>query len=69
MFCQNGGTGYAIEFSGSTIQSLSIEGRMTLCNMAIEAGSRCGMAFINGNHHFRRSAPSNLGLNIAGFET
>jgi 3-isopropylmalate/(R)-2-methylmalate dehydratase large subunit len=35
-----GGTGYAIEFSGSTIQSLSIEGRMTLCNMAIEAGSR-----------------------------
>ncbi len=42
-----GGTGYAIEFSGSTIQSLSIEGRMTLCNMAIEAGSRCGMVAVD----------------------
>jgi 3-isopropylmalate/(R)-2-methylmalate dehydratase large subunit len=38
-----GGTGYAIEFAGSTIRSLSMEGRMTLCNMAIEAGARAGM--------------------------
>ena len=38
-----GGTGYAIEFSGSTIRGLSMEGRMTLCNMAIEAGARAGM--------------------------
>ncbi|MGO8755371.1 MAG: 3-isopropylmalate dehydratase large subunit [Gallionellaceae bacterium] len=38
-----GGTGYAIEFSGSSIRSLSMEGRMTLCNMAIEAGARAGM--------------------------
>ncbi len=38
-----GGTGYAIEFAGSTIRSLSMEGRMTLCNMAIEAGARVGM--------------------------
>ena len=38
-----GGTGYAIEFVGSTIRSLSMEGRMTLCNMAIEAGARAGM--------------------------
>ena len=38
-----GGTGYAIEFSGTSIQSLSMEGRMTLCNMAIEAGSRVGL--------------------------
>lgn len=38
-----GGTGYAIEFGGSTIQNLSIEGRMTVCNMAIEAGARSGM--------------------------
>ncbi len=37
------GTGYVIEFSGSTIRSLSMEGRMTLCNMAIEAGARAGM--------------------------
>ncbi|CAC9499097.1 3-isopropylmalate dehydratase large subunit (EC 4.2.1.33) [uncultured Gammaproteobacteria bacterium] len=42
-----GGTGYAIEFSGSTIENLSIEGRMTLCNMAIEAGSRCGMIAVD----------------------
>ncbi|WND03538.1 3-isopropylmalate dehydratase large subunit [Temperatibacter marinus] len=38
-----GGTGYAIEYSGSAIRSLSMEGRMTLCNMSIEAGARTGM--------------------------
>ena len=38
-----GGTGYAVEFAGSTISALSMEGRMTLCNMAIEAGARAGM--------------------------
>ena len=38
-----GGTGYTIEFAGSTIQALSMEGRMTLCNMAIEAGARAGL--------------------------
>ena len=38
-----GGTGFAIEFAGSTIRALSMEGRMTLCNMAIEAGARAGM--------------------------
>ena len=38
-----GGTGYAIEFAGSTIRALSMEARMTLCNMAIEAGARAGM--------------------------
>ena len=38
-----GGIGYAIEFAGSTIRSLSMEGRMTVCNMAIEAGARAGM--------------------------
>ncbi len=38
-----GGTGYAIEFAGQAIRDLSIEGRMTLCNMAIEAGARAGM--------------------------
>ncbi|AYQ57167.1 3-isopropylmalate dehydratase large subunit [Bathymodiolus thermophilus thioautotrophic gill symbiont] len=42
-----GGTGYAIEFTGSTIQNLSIEGRMTLCNMAIEAGARVGMVAVD----------------------
>jgi 3-isopropylmalate/(R)-2-methylmalate dehydratase large subunit len=39
----SGGTGYAIEFAGETIRSLSMEGRMTLCNMAIEAGARVGI--------------------------
>jgi 3-isopropylmalate/(R)-2-methylmalate dehydratase large subunit len=37
------GTGHVIEFSGSAIRALSMEGRMTLCNMAIEAGARAGM--------------------------
>ena len=38
-----GGTGYALEFGGSAIRALTMEGRMTLCNMAIEAGARAGM--------------------------
>jgi 3-isopropylmalate/(R)-2-methylmalate dehydratase large subunit len=38
-----GGTGHAIEFGGSTIRALSMEGRMTVCNMAIEAGARAGL--------------------------
>ncbi|MDO8278750.1 MAG: 3-isopropylmalate dehydratase large subunit, partial [Burkholderiaceae bacterium] len=38
-----GGTGHTIEFAGSAIRALSMEGRMTLCNMAIEAGARAGM--------------------------
>jgi len=42
-----GGTGYAIEFSGSTIRDLTIEGRMTVCNMAIEAGARSGMVAVD----------------------
>jgi len=42
-----GGTGYAIEFSGTSISSLSMEGRMTLCNMAIEAGSRVGLVSVD----------------------
>jgi 3-isopropylmalate/(R)-2-methylmalate dehydratase large subunit len=42
-----GGTGYAIEFGGSTIRALSMEGRMTVCNMAIEAGARAGMIAVD----------------------
>lgn len=42
-----GGTGCALEFGGSAIQSLSIEGRMTICNMAIEAGARVGMVAVD----------------------
>jgi 3-isopropylmalate/(R)-2-methylmalate dehydratase large subunit len=42
-----GGTGYAIEFGGSAIRALSMEGRMTVCNMAIEAGARAGMIAVD----------------------
>ncbi|NYT64964.1 3-isopropylmalate dehydratase large subunit [Alcaligenaceae bacterium] len=42
-----GGTGYAIEFGGSTMQDLSVEGRMTVCNMSIEAGARSGMVAVD----------------------
>ena len=42
-----GGTGYTIEFAGSAIRGLSMEGRMTLCNMAIEAGARAGLVAVD----------------------
>lgn len=42
-----GGSGYAIEFAGSAVRSLSVEGRMTVCNMAIEAGARVGMVAVD----------------------
>ena len=60
-----GGTGYTIEFAGSAIRALSMEGRMTVCNMAIEAGARAGLvgvddttiAYVKG----RPYTPSGLG--------
>ena len=42
-----GGTGYTIEFAGSAIRALSMEGRMTLCNMTIEAGARAGLVAVD----------------------
>jgi 3-isopropylmalate/(R)-2-methylmalate dehydratase large subunit len=39
----DGATGHAVEFAGAAVRALSIEGRLTLCNMSIEAGARCGM--------------------------
>jgi len=42
-----GGTGHAIEFGGSAIRALSMEGRMTICNMAIEAGARAGLIAVD----------------------
>jgi len=42
-----GGTGYAMEFAGSAIRDTSMEGRMTICNMAIEAGARVGMVAVD----------------------
>lgn len=43
----SGGTGYTIEFAGETIRDLSMEGRMTICNMAIEAGARAGLVAVD----------------------
>jgi 3-isopropylmalate/(R)-2-methylmalate dehydratase large subunit len=42
-----GGTGYAIEYAGSAVRGLSMEGRMTMCNMTIEAGARAGMVAVD----------------------
>jgi len=42
-----GGTGYALEFAGSAMRALSMEGRMTVCNMAIEAGARTGLVAVD----------------------
>src|SRR4051812_16820534 len=42
-----GGTGYALEFAGSAIRAMSMEGRMTVCNMAIEGGARAGMVAVD----------------------
>ena len=42
-----GGTGYAIEYAGQAVRELSMEGRMTLCNLTVEAGARCGMVAVD----------------------
>jgi 3-isopropylmalate/(R)-2-methylmalate dehydratase large subunit len=60
-----GGQGYVIEYRGSTIESLSMEARMTICNMSIEAGARAGMVapdattyeFLRGRPHSPTGAP------------
>ena len=60
----DGATGHAVEFAGSAIRALSIEGRLTLCNMSIEAGARCGMvapdettfAYLNGRPYAPQGA-------------
>ncbi len=59
-----GGTGYCIEFAGSAIRGLSMEGRMTVCNLAIEAGARAGIiaadettfAYLQGRTHAPKGA-------------
>ena len=53
-----GGTGYAIEYAGSVIEGMSIEGRMTVCNMAIEAGARAGLvAYDNVTESYIKNRP------------
>lgn len=71
----SGATGYAVEFAGSAIRSLSMEARMTICNMSIEMGGRCGLiapdettfSYING----RKFAPEGEAWEkaLAGWET
>src|SRR5687768_11498314 len=56
-----GGTGYAIEYAGSAIRDLSMEGRMTLCNMAIEAGARTGMVAVDDKTIAYRSEERRVG--------
>ncbi len=64
-----GATGYAVEYAGSAIRALSMEGRMTICNMSIEAGARAGMiapddttfAYLKG----RRFVPKDAAWNLA----
>ena len=64
-----GGTGYTIEFAGEAIQQLSIEGRMTVCNMAIEAGARSGIIAVDEKTieyvKNRPYAPSGQAWNLA----
>ncbi|MES2355643.1 MAG: 3-isopropylmalate dehydratase large subunit [Pseudomonadota bacterium] len=60
-----GGTGYSIEFAGSAIRSLSMEGRMTLCNMAIEAGARAGMVAVDDTTlNYLRNRPFSPGEDL-----
>jgi 3-isopropylmalate/(R)-2-methylmalate dehydratase large subunit len=64
-----GGTGFAIEFAGTAIAALSMEGRMSLCNMAIEAGARAGMVAVDQTTlqylRGRPLAPSGLDWDVA----
>ncbi len=66
----NGGVGHIVEYRGSAIRSLSMEGRMTICNMSIEAGARAGLvapddttfAYVEGRPHAPRGADWELAL-------
>ena len=62
----DGGQGYAVEFAGPAVEALSMEGRMTLCNMSIEAGARFGMVAPDETTyewlHGRDRSPTGRGL-------
>ncbi len=69
-----GGTGYAVEFSGQAIRDLSVEGRMTVCNMAIEAGARAGfiaadektVEYVRGSARMHRRTSCGTGRSPTG---
>jgi 3-isopropylmalate/(R)-2-methylmalate dehydratase large subunit len=62
-----GGTGYTIEFAGSAIRGLSMEGRMTLCNMAIEAGARAGLVAVDeATIEYVKGRPMAPGVDASG---
>ena len=64
-----GGTGYTIEFGGSAIRALSMEGRMTVCNMAIEAGARAGLVAVDEKTiDYVKGRPLAPGANAASAE-
>ena len=66
----SGATGYAVEYAGSAIRNLSMEARMTICNMSIEMGARCGMIapdettfeYIKGREFAQRSRMDQSGV-------
>ncbi|OIQ77378.1 3-isopropylmalate dehydratase large subunit [mine drainage metagenome] len=61
-----GGTGYTIEFGGAAIRALSMEGRMTVCNMAIEAGARAGLVAVDDKTiQYLKGRPMAPGANCA----
>ena len=70
----DGGVGHVIEYAGPAIEALSMEGRMTICNMSIEAGARAGMiapdettfAYLEGRARARRRAPTGSARSSAG---
>ena len=70
----DGGVGYVIEYAGPAIESLSMEGRLTICNMSIEAGARAGMiapdettfAYLEGRPGAPQRRPRGSGRSTAG---
>lgn len=68
-----GATGYAIEFTGAAVEAMTMEARMTLCNLAIEAGARCAMVAFDDTtaahlkvNPWRRQVSDGMRLSVTG---